>query len=232
VKDGGFASDNGIFEYNPNGKTYEKLHIKNYVRRALGYMVWPTKEIADAVTVRDCIFENVTMNPPRSSNGTAEACLWVGNKSNVSRVKIRNGAWMGMWTGASCFDSVFEDIDLADCPSVGLYIEHDTKRCVFRNCKFSAASNAVNIEWWYDGHGSNSLLFENCWFHSDSGWGMFVDAGTYDVTVRNCKFTGAKGINLPQRLVDPSKPNKLDIASCDFSGVTGLKTSTHNNAIG
>lgn len=229
--DGHNLESSAIFDHSPAGKTYEKLHVQNYLRQGIGVMVWPAMDIATPVTIRDSILENVASIPPRSANGTAEACLWVGNKALVNRVKIRNGAWMGMWTGAACFDSVFEDIEVYDCPHVGLYIEHETKRCVFRRCSFTAQDNAVNVEWWYGGKGSNSLVFEDCEFHSVNGWGIFADAGTYDLTVRRCKFSGLNGIALPRNLAGPT-PNNFDAQTCDLSGVTGTKTLIHNNAIG
>ena len=232
LMDGGGTQHHAIDPVDPSGMVIEKLHVQNYDRTGIGIMIWPQQEVTAPVTVRDCIIENVSAIPPRSRNGTSEACLWIGNKTNVNRVKIRNGAWMGMWTGSLCHDSVFEDIEISDCPHVGLYIEHQTKRVVFRRCSFSAMDNAVNIEWWYGGEGSNSILFEDCTFNSTNGWGIFADAGTYDLTVRRCKFLGKNGIALPKNLVDPTKPNNFDAASCDLTGVTGIKTTVHNNAIG
>lgn len=232
LMDGGGTEPSGVFDYNPSGSVYEKLHVQNYTGWGIGAMRNPAADIAVPVVVRDCIIENVAAVPPGSDDGRSEACLWIGNRAAVDRVQIRNGAWMGMWTGAACFDSVFQDIEVSDCPGTGLYIEHETKRAVFRRCKFSAVGNAVNIEWWYGGKGSNSIVFEDCEFHSETGWGIFADAGTYDVTVRRCKFTGNNGIALPQNLADPSMPNVLDVASCDFSGVAGIAHDTHGNAIG
>lgn len=226
---GGGTKDSGIFTYNPAGQVIEKLHVSNMLSYGVGAMVWPAKEITTPVTIRDCIIEDVSRVVPKSSDGTAEACLWVGNKAVVNRVRLRRGAWMGMWTGAACFDSVFEDIEVAECP-IALYIEHQTKRCVFRNCSFRAVDNAVNIEWWYTGQGSNSITFENCRFHSDRGWGMFIDAGTYDIHLVACTFTGAKGLTHPTRLVQPL-PNTWDAAT-DFSGVAGTKILAHSNAVG
>ena len=43
---------------------------------------------------------NVTWPVARASNGTAEACVWVGVTAVVRRIKARNCAWEGLWVGA------------------------------------------------------------------------------------------------------------------------------------
>jgi len=88
-----------------------------------------------------------------AAGGTAEAGLWLGNQclTPVRRMKFRDLGWMGLWTGATCWDTAFSDIDVDDThDATGVYIEHNTIRCSFdRMLIGSGIGIGVVTEWDY-----------------------------------------------------------------------------------
>ena len=84
---------------------------------------------------------------PRSANGTAEACLWVGSRAIVQRVHVTDCAWMGVWTGTGTSKSLLEDLDV-DRTHVGIYAEHYTQQTTFRRFRVGpAVVTGVVCEW-------------------------------------------------------------------------------------
>lgn len=222
----------GIFLRDAGSPVTAKKHVHGFTDYGIGNMVWPAQPSTGTWALTDCAVEDITRNPPRSSNGTAEAGYWIGQRTTAARLTAARCAWMGMWTGAKCDGSLIEDFELLEMPLVGLYCEHVTSNSRFRRFRINSASNCVNVEWWYGGAGSHDLIFEDFDIHTDNGWGFFLDAGTYGCTIRNGKISGKNGIAHPLNLVDPSRPNLIDWASIDMSGVTGTKQWQHGNAIG
>lgn len=247
VNDGGFAQGMGFYSTDVAGGTLSKQHYRNYTYDGIRIMQWPAQPSTGTWFLSDIISENVSETPPRSGNGTHESCLWMGQRADVRRVLLRNGAWMGLWTGAYCRDSVFEDITSIDQPNVGIYIEHVTSGCVFRRLNIKTWSWGIVSEWWYqDGvygpslpYGGKAGSFDNViedfeiQVDDPNGWGIFLDAGTFGYTIRNGRIYGAgNGIRYPANLVDPARPNQIDWASIDMSGLAGIPSQQHSNPIG
>lgn len=110
--------------------------------------------------IEDIDISSVYRSPKLSSNGTAEAGLWAGTNCSVSRIRITDVSWMGIWTGANCNNSVFSDltIDNITPQGTGIYVEHYTRRCVFKDFQIGPVKgfpwqeghlmrNGVNTEW-------------------------------------------------------------------------------------
>lgn len=228
--------------------TLSKLNVKNFTDFGLGAMQYypPSVENPGRTTLTDCVVENITRNPAGAADGTAEAAFWFGNPTTAKRFKsIQPGGWMGMWTGSKCKGTVtdpcvFEDFELVGPNGtaghgIGLYVEHVTEHAVFRRFKIHHQQNGVNVEWWYGGQGSHDLLFENgdIYCHTPthpSHAGMFLDAGTYGVTIRNCRFWGpGNAIGLPNKRVVPTRPNVVE--NCVFDN-QGKQIFYHDNNIG
>ena len=53
---------------------------------------------------------------PGSSNGPAEACVWIGNPGIVRRVRARSCAWSGVWTGTAAAAPASTHIDIDSTP--------------------------------------------------------------------------------------------------------------------
>ena len=233
----GSAANPAAFVRTTSSTTIKKLNVKRYTGYGIGAMQYypPTVQNPGRTTVEDCIAEEITSNPPGSMDGTGEAGFWFGNPTDAKRLIARNCGWMGMWTGSKASGSIIEDFQIEQARGVGLYVEHVTSNSVFRRFKIKSAGNGINIEWWYGGEGSSNLLFEDgdiyCPPNLDyRSAGVFADAGTFGCTFRRIRFWGpGNAIGLPNKLVDPSKPNKVE--DCVFEN-SGQKVYYHNNNIG
>jgi hypothetical protein len=141
--------------------------------------------------LEDVDASNVTWPTPQGSNGTAEACVWVGVKAVVRRLKARNCAWEGLWVGGGTRNSVFEDLDLNDT-ATGIYVEHFAANTTFR--RIHAGPNVdrgVNCEWadpaWGSRQACTDDVFESSYFDTRT-IGVYLDEGTTRTTVRGSVF--------------------------------------------
>ena len=141
----------------------QKRHLKNHRAANASLVPWETKwadggsgthPASQRGLVEDCIFENAGMGyagPP----GTGQFNLAVGMTGVYRRFVGRAARWNGLWTGGmtsdprgGCYRSVFEDFRL-EKQVRGIYIEHDTWGCVFRNYVTDGTEVGVTSEWAY-----------------------------------------------------------------------------------
>jgi hypothetical protein len=134
---------------------------------------------------------NVSWPTPRASNGTAEACVWVGVKAVVRRIKARNCAWEGLWVGTGTRGSVYEDLDLNDV-GIGVYVEHFASGTTFR--RVNAGPNVdrgLTCEWadpaWDSRPACSDDVIEDSYFDTHV-IGVYLDEGTTHTTVRSSTF--------------------------------------------
>jgi hypothetical protein len=137
----------------------------------------------------------VTRRIPGSSNGTAEACVWVGNPGVVKRVRARRCAWTGLWTGTATTDAVFEQIDVDRTPT-GVYMEHFTRSSRFQRLQIGGHVRIGLVTEWADpGSGGRAAsvgnVIENSRFASRLA-GVYLDAGTTRTTVRRSTFVNQR----------------------------------------
>jgi hypothetical protein len=137
----------------------------------------------------------VSRRSPGSSEGRAEACVWIGNSGSVRRVRAEGCAWTGLWTGTATRRSRFEDVDVARTPT-GVYIEHFTHDSLFRRLHIRpTVRTGVVAEWadpaWNRRPASVDNVIEDSRFES---WlaGVFLDAGTTRTTVRRSTFANQR----------------------------------------
>ena len=145
--------------------------------------------------ISDLDVANVSRRVPRSSEGRAEACVWIGNSGSVRRVRAERCAWTGLWTGTATRRSTFEDIDVAGTPT-GVYIEHYTHNSVFRRLHIRPnVRTGVVAEWadpdWSGEPASVDNVIEDSRFESGLA-GVFLDAGTTRTTVRRSTFANQR----------------------------------------
>lgn len=98
--------------------------------------------VTTAATLEDLDISGIKRATPTISDGTAEAGIWIGNKANVRRIKIRDCGWMGINTISSCDGSLIEHFDIDDirysgasnypAGGIGIYLEHKTLNTTFR----------------------------------------------------------------------------------------------------
>ncbi len=142
--------------------------------------------------ISDLDVAGVSLPLPGSSEGRAEACVWIGNSGSVRRVRAQRCAWTGLWTGTATRRSRFEDIDVARSPT-GVYIEHYTRNSVFRRIRIRpTVRTGIVAEWadpaWNSQPASVDNVIEDSRFESSLA-GVFLDAGTTRTTVRRSTFT-------------------------------------------
>ena len=183
----------GIRSYACEGFECRRVVVRN--ARKFGIAVIENTPSTVPVILEDLDIANVLDDPPGSNNGTSEACLWVGDRAHVNRVKLRNAGWMGLWTGAACTDSVFENLDIDDIDhraKVGIYLERFTIDSVFRNFTIGRkVTTGINCEWdgGVNGPGpaSQGTIFEDGLIESTC-IGIGLNPGTKDTTARRITF--------------------------------------------
>jgi hypothetical protein len=143
--------------------------------------------------VTDVDVARVARPQPGSSDGRAEACVWIGDTGTVRRVRARACAWSGLWTGTAVRRSRFEDIDLDGTPT-GVYVEHFTRDSAFRGLRIgSDVRIGLLAEWaspeWGHRPASTGNVIEDSRFDSTIA-GVYLDEGSTRTTVRRSAFAG------------------------------------------
>ena len=127
----------------------------------------------------------------KTSNGTSEACVWLGNSVTLRRARLRNCDWMGLWTGTANSGSLHEHLDI-DATPVGVYLEHFTTGSTFQRMRIGTqVTTGVLCEWadpaWGSRPGCVGDVFQDSTIAS-SRVGVYLDEGTTRTTVRRVVF--------------------------------------------
>ena len=133
----------------------------------------------------------ITRPAPGSSQGRAEACVWIGDVGSVQRVRARSCAAAGLWTGSATRHASFEAIDV-DGATTGVYLEHFTSDSTFRRLRIGPRVRVgLNAEWadpaWGGRPASVGNVIEDSRFESRLV-GVYLDEGTTRTTVRRSSF--------------------------------------------
>lgn len=183
--------------------------------------------VANAPALSDLNLSNVSRATPKISDGTAEACLWVGYAAKVDRVKVRNCAWMGVWTGTSAKNVTMSDIDIdAIRYGVGIYAEHFTTNSLFQRIDVGPGTIlGVECEWadpaWQRKPACDGVVFQDATFRSSCA-GVWLDEGTKTSTVRRSTFVGQSVAGV---VTTRTKGSMYDASGNDYSQLMpGAKT--------
>jgi hypothetical protein len=182
----------GLFVRQAEGLLVQRIAVRNV--RDWGVLVDPNDASlhpADPPTIEDIDSANVSRPVPRSSNGTSEACVWLGVTATVRRIKTRNCAWEGLWVGSGTRDSVFEDLDI-DNSGIGIYVEHFASGSTFRRARVGPnVDRGATCEWddpaWGRRAACTDNVFEDSTFDTRLV-GVYLDEGTVHTTVRRSVF--------------------------------------------
>ena len=128
-----------------------------------------------------------------SSDGRAEACLWLGSPGTVRRVDVRRCGITGIWTGTAMHGSRVADATIDRAP-VGIYIEHYTTSTTFERLRVGPnVGRGVNAEWSNLSLGqkpaSSGNVIQDGYFRT-ADVGVYLDQGTTRTLVRRCVFVG------------------------------------------
>jgi hypothetical protein len=128
-----------------------------------------------------------------SSNGRAEACLWLGSPGTAKRVSVRRCGITGIWTGTATHGSRVVDATINQS-RVGIYIEHYTTGTTFNRLRIGPDVNrGVNAEWSNLAAGRKPASSDNVIENADlrtTHVGVYLDEGTTRMAVRRSVFVG------------------------------------------
>jgi len=204
----------GVLARQPDGLVVQRVIVERVTDYGVFFQVpypgYYSFVAATPTLVEDAVITGVYRASRGSANGTAEAGIWAGNNSTVRRVQVRDTGWMGIWTGGDCNDALFEDLEIGNIHGnapgygpigTGIYLEHYTRRTVFRRFQISGVYEAgIKTEWADPAYaGTNPIpgeslgashanLFEDGEISSVVDGVFFADS-TGD-TIRRVKFIG------------------------------------------
>jgi hypothetical protein len=186
----------GILARQVDGLVVRRVVARNF--RNGGVIVDPNQPSYTPPTpplLEDLDSANVSWPTPRASNGTAEACVWVGVAATVRRIKTRNCAWEGLWVGTGTRNSIFEDLNIDDS-GIGIYVEHFVTNATFRRAQVGPnVDRGATCEWadpaWGSKPACTNDVFE--YSHFDTRViGVYLDEGTTHTTVRHSVFVNQR----------------------------------------
>jgi hypothetical protein len=190
--DGHGVLDAGVVVHQPNGFVARRVVARDFLN--YGVVVDPNNAgftTTHPYSLRDLIISHVSRKPPGSSNGTAEACLWLGSPGVAQRVSVRHCAISGIWTGTAMKHSRIQDATIDHAP-VGIYIEHFTTATTFQRIRIGpSVRRGVNAEWANPALGGKPAsvdnVIENAYFQT-THVGVYLDKGTTRTIVRRSVF--------------------------------------------
>jgi hypothetical protein len=184
----------GIRNRVPEGLVVQRVVAHGFTSNGIDVDSYPDKlTFTNAPSLQDVDVAGVSRAVPGSSDGTSEACIWLGTQVTLTRAKVRSCAWMGLWTGFNGVGSTYSDVD-ADATPVGIYLEHFTTGSTFRNIHVgTGVRTGINCEWadpaWGGKPASTDNVIEDSLIESYSK-GVYMDEGTTRTTVRDTTFRG------------------------------------------
>jgi hypothetical protein len=183
----------GVEARRPDGLVVRRVHVRRFTD--FGVLADANDlgrgELRDRLILEDVDVAGVARTDPGSSNGRAEACIWIGNSASVRRVRVRSCAWTGVWTGTATYGAAFDQIDVDRAPT-GVYLEHFTHDSTFRRLRVGPRVEVgLTAEWadpaWSPRPASVGNLIEDSRFESTVA-GVYLDEGTTRTTVRDSTF--------------------------------------------
>ena len=192
--DGHGVLDAGVVVHQPNGFVARRIVGRDFL--SYGVVVDPNDQnfrTKHPYSLTDLTISHVSRKPPGSSNGTAEACLWLGSPGVAQRVSVRDCAISGIWTGTAMKHSRIQDATIDDTP-VGIYIEHFTTATTFQRLRIGpSVTRGVNAEWANPAVGGKPAsvdnVIQNAYFKT-AHVGVYFDKGTTRTIIRRSVFVG------------------------------------------
>ena len=191
--DGHKALSAGIRVREPEGVVIQRVVVRNFT----GWGINVDANVLNRTVLRpplieDVVATDVTRVVPQSSNGTSEACVWIGNTATVRRVFAARCAWEGIWTGTASKGAILEDIRVVESET-GVYAEHyNSAGTTFRRLDIGpSVKRGFNCEWsdpaWGSIAGCIDVVIEDSVFDT-TRIGVYMDEGTTRTTIRRSVF--------------------------------------------
>jgi hypothetical protein len=220
----------GIAARRPQGLVIRRVRASGFTD--YGVLVDANEPVGDAprdrFTIADLDVRRVGRTPPGSSDGRAEACLWLGNPGDVARVRVRGCGWSGVWTGTATAGARLQDIDVDAAPT-GVYIEHVTTNSVFERMRIGTGVRVgVLAEWDDPAWGGRPASVGNTIRASrirSRLVGVYLDEGTTRTVV-----TGTSFANQSWGAIGDYRGNGNAESANDFSGIdAGAQPVRHDH---
>jgi hypothetical protein len=191
---GHWRVDTGLLVRQPRGFVARRIVAAGF--RSYGVAVDPNElgyRTNAPFALSDLSISRVRRPVRGSSNGRAEACLWLGSPGTARRVSVRRCGVTGIWTGTATRGSRVVDATIDRTP-VGIYIEHYTNGTSFTRLRVGPDVNrGVNAEWSNLAVGqkpaSSNNLIQDAFFRTRHV-GVYLDEGTTRTVVRRSLFAG------------------------------------------
>ena len=170
-------------------------------------------------SLADLAISRVRRSERGSSNGRAEACLWLGSRGTAQRISAHRCGITGIWTGTAMHGSRVSNATIDRAP-VGIYIEHYTTNTTFERLRVGPnVGRGVNAEWSDLALGqkpaSSDNVIENGYFRT-THVGVYLDQGTTRTLVRRCVFVGQAWAAIGDYLGEGNRYYEND-----FAGISG-----------
>ena len=186
--------DAGLLVRQPRGFVARRVVAEGF--RSYGVLVDPNNvkyRTQVPFVLSDLTISRVRRPLRGSSNGRAEACLWLGSRGITKRVSVRRCGISGIWTGTATHGSRVVDATI-NRAAVGIYIEAYTTGTTFKRLRVGPdVYRGLNAEWADIAGGqkpaSSDNVVEDGYFRT-SRVGVYLDQGTARTTVRRCVFVG------------------------------------------
>jgi hypothetical protein len=207
--DGNAAIGTGVLALNAAGLALQRLVLTDFtdtgIRASDNVTVAYGSSTPVIDTITDVSVSTIGRAAPGTSNGTAEAGLWIGHpvRNGVHRIKIRNVAISGIEAVNNAWDTTYTDLDIdltgsKEAVGVGIYLEHYAYNLVFDGFTIKGVHTGLNAEWadpaWDGRAAAHGTTIENGTIDA-AGWtlpghtaGVYLDEGTDSTTVRNVTF--------------------------------------------
>ena len=198
----------GLLARNPDGLVAQRLQFYDFT----GVALWASDDTTVAYgaktpiinSISDIYVDGVSASPPGSSDGTAEAGLWIGHPvtNGVHRIETHNVSWSGIETVSNSWNTTFSDINIDmsgpnESAGVGIYLEHFNYNNTFENFSIRGANTGINAEWddpsWGGVAAAHNTVIENgtidaAGANSKQTIGIWLDEGTDSTTITGVKF--------------------------------------------
>jgi hypothetical protein len=132
------------------------------------------------------------IDDPAVDNGTREGAIWSGGvAAAIVGNRIRDIGWDGIQTVGSSRRVTVVDNDIARTRT-GIYLEHETTDSLFARNVIADVATGLNVEWRYEGAGSDTNTFVANTVVRPTDAGIFVDvAGDGNRVARNVVAGGS-----------------------------------------
>jgi hypothetical protein len=210
-----------VWGYQPEGLVVRRVQAANFTDFGVGAEANdPALRLSVPVLFEDIDVSGVSRAVPRSADGTAEACIWLANNGTLRRARVRNCAWMGIWTGGAAKNGgvLLEHLDIDQTPK-GIYPEHYSWGATYQIFHIGPhVTTGINMEWAdpltgglpaCDGCIVRDGTIESC------AVGIALDRGTRHTSIRGITF----GAQVVAAIVDDNVPTTNAYSDNDYRGI-------------